>query len=132
MSHIPEIRWTVELASREFGAEPRTLRKRLVAADAVAGPDNCYSTAQIVAACFGSLYDEKLRIAKAQATKLEVANKVRQDELFESDAIYQAFEAIFTAVRQKILGSKMTNAEKDELLRDLQDVGKIRIKAPQS
>ena len=105
------------------------MRKRLVAADVVAGPDGCHSTPQITAAVYGDLYGEKLRIAKAQADKLELANKVRQDELYEADAIYRAFEAIFTAIRQKVLASKMSNAEKDELLRDLQTVGEIRIKA---
>jgi hypothetical protein len=129
MERINEIRWSLELAAREFNAEPRTIRKRLVAADVVAGPDGCYSTPQITAAVYGDLYGEKLRIAKQQADKLELANQVRRDELFESDAIYQAFEAIFTAVRQKILASNMSNAEKDELLRDLQTTGEIRIKA---
>jgi hypothetical protein len=129
MEHIPEIRWNLELACREFGADQRTLRKRLIAADALAGPDGCYSTPQITAAVFGDLYGEKLRIAKEQADKLELANKVRRDELYDADASHRAFEAIFTAVRQKILNSKLANDEKDDLLRDLLNVGEIRIKA---
>lgn len=129
MSLTSELRWSIELASREFDLDHKTLRKRLVAADVVVGPDGCYSTPQITAAVYGDLYGEKLRIARAQANKLEVANKVREDQLYEAEPIYRAFEAIFTAVRQKILASKMTNAEKDELLRDLQTTGEIRIKA---
>jgi hypothetical protein len=129
MSLVAELRWSIELASREFDLDHKTLRKRLVAADTVAGPDGCYSTPQITAAIFGDLYDQKLRIAKAQAEKLEIANKVRADELYEAEPIYRAFEAIFTAVRQKILASAMTNQEKDDLLRDLKSTGNIRIKS---
>jgi phage terminase Nu1 subunit (DNA packaging protein) len=76
---------------------------------------------------FGDLFHQRLRITREQADKLALSNQQRRGELFEADAIYRAFEALFVAMRKTIKASKLSDDEKADILRDLDGADKIRI-----
>lgn len=124
----PALRWTIETASREFGPDHKTLRRRLIAAEELPGEDGKYSTAQIVGVIFGELHRQKLRLVREQADKLADENKARRDDLYEADVIlYKAYPALFSAIRGKIAASKLTDNEKADILRDLEGAKDIKI-----
>jgi hypothetical protein len=125
---MPALRWTIETASREFGPDHKTLRRRLVAADQLPGEDGKYSTAQIVGVIFGDLYRQKLRLVREQADKLADENQARRDDLYEADVIlHQVYPALFSAIRDVIKASKLTENEKADILRDLEGAKDIKI-----
>ena len=122
------LRWTLETASREFGPDHKTLRRRLIAADELPGEDGKYSTAQIVGVIFGGLHRQKLRLVREQADKLADENQARRDDLYEADVIlHQAFPALFSAIRNVIKASKLAENEKTDILRDLDGADTIRL-----
>ena len=98
------IRWTVEIAAREFGLNPRTLTKRLTASSVTAGADGRYSTAQMVSVVFGDKSAEELRETTERADKLALANAKTRRDLIELPVVESAWADIVLAARSKFTG----------------------------
>lgn len=118
----------MELAGVEFGRDHRALSKRIRREGLEPGEDGCFSTAQICAAVFGDQYSEDLRKTREEADKLEIHNKRSRRELIDAESVYRHFEAWFIIIRQRILASKMTRDEQDDLLRELKGITYEQIK----
>lgn len=69
---------------------------------------------------FGDRDAEELRKTSAEADLAELKAKERQRLLLNAEAVYRHFEAYFIVIRQRILASKLTRQEQDDLLRELQ------------
>lgn len=116
--HAP-IRWTAEKAASEFGINPRTLTKNLRQASIEVGEDGKFSTAQICAAVFGDRESEELRKVREEADKVALHNAKERGALVEVEAVFRTFQGVFISMRQTILGSELSDREKDELLNNL-------------
>ena len=116
--HEP-IRWTAEKAASEFGINPRTLTKNLRQASIEVGKDGKFSTAQICAAVFGDRESEELRKVREEADKVAIHNAKERGALVEAEAVFRTFHGVFISMRQTILGSELSDREKDELLNNL-------------
>jgi hypothetical protein len=66
-----------------------------------------------------TLYAERLRKTREEADKLALENARMRGELVETESVYRHFEAVFVALRQKILACGLLDEEKDELLNEL-------------
>lgn len=114
------VRWSIGQAAYEFGIDHRSLSKRLTQADLAPGEDGRFSTRQIAAAVWGDADSESLRKLTQEADKLEIQNRRARGELIEADAVYRHFEGVFVSLRQRIMASKLTREEQDDLMLDLQ------------
>lgn len=120
------IRWTIEKAAAEWDINPRTLSKNLKTDGILAGPDGKWSTKQINAAVNGDV-DAERRANLREDTALKTASKEREmielakekGKIISDEAVTETWGNIAIAVRRIILLSKLTNAEKDAILREL-------------
>ena|SRR5271166_5171463 len=113
------IRWTINQASMEFGVERKTLTSKLRGLEAQPADDGRYSTLQIDAAIHGDSDAEKLRLLQEQFRKLKLENDRKSGEQVDKEMVFKAYEGVFICLRQTILGSNMTDAEKAECLAQL-------------
>jgi len=113
------VRWTIEGAASEFGLNPRTVAQRVKGAGVLAGSDGLFSSVDIHRAIWGDLDRERLRKVTEEADDLAIANTTARDELVDKADFLKRFEPIYAAMRQKVMGSSMTDAEKDGLLGEL-------------
>lgn len=119
-TRIEPIRWTLEQAGSEFGRDARALAKRIKRGSILPGEDGRFSTLQICQAVFGDRDAEELRKTSAEADLAELKAKERQRLLLKADDVYRFFEGYFIVIRQRILASKLSRQEQDDLLRELQ------------
>lgn len=116
------IRWTITEAAPEFGIDRATLTKRIKEASIECGEDGKYSTKQILAATFGDMDGEKLLLIREQRKSVENENrKFSRDWIPIKDAV-RAWSSRVVAAKQAIVGSKLTEAEKRELLNHLAEI----------
>ena len=113
------LQWTLLAAQKEFGAHRDTLKAKLVQAGEKAGEDDTYSTKQICNAIYSDLQAEKTGLTKAQRIKEETLQRVRDGELVAVADVVELVQRFFYAMRQKIVLSSMTDAEKQALLADI-------------
>lgn len=116
------IRWTVEIAAREFGCDRRTLAKNLARESIEPGEDSKFSTAQILAATFGDREAEELREIRERADKIALENRKRRGELLPIEHVYGYFSGVLIAFREKILALPIEQQDKDDILRDFQKI----------
>ena len=117
------VKWTVEKASREFGLNPKTLRKRIASigiAPAFDGRD--YTTQQIASAVFGDIEGERLREIRAKADGLELENARKRGEWVEAAVFVREYHRVLIAMRQTIMNSKLTETEKHDVLLALSEI----------
>lgn len=113
------VRWGLEQAAAEFGINPRTLSGNLRRGSIEAGEDSKFSTAQICAAIFGDKAGEDLRKVREEADKLALHNSKARGSLVEVEAAFRHYQGVFVALRQRILGSSLSDKEKDDLLNNM-------------
>jgi phage terminase Nu1 subunit (DNA packaging protein) len=113
------LRWSINQAAAEFGLTHQTLTKRLRQSSSVPGADGRYSTRQILAAVFNDVNSERIRLYREQADKLAFENAKARAEQIDAGEVYKAYEGIFAAMRTTVLASKLTNAEKGEIMGNL-------------
>ena len=67
-SNVPAemLRWSLYKASREFGCGETSLGQKLAECGEVAGPDECFSTSQLLRSLYGAVYAERLRKVKEE------------------------------------------------------------------
>lgn len=113
------LRWTVEMASIEYGIDRKVVTKRARLAGIEAGKDGKYSTKDIAGAIYGDLHGEQLRKTREEADRLAIANQKERNELVETPRVMKFCNGIGVVLRQKLLASSLTDAEKDELLAEI-------------
>ena len=120
------IRWTLEMAAKEFGLNPRTVSGRVRQSGITPGEDGLFSTVDIHRALCPDveieLNAERLRKTKAESERIELENEKTRGTLVSVEATYKHFEHFFVALRARILASGLTEDEKDELLKDLRGI----------
>lgn len=113
------IRWTTAFAGQEFNRDPRVVRVNLSKLGIPPGPDDRFSTADIVKACFGDKEAESLRKVKESADEIALRNEKMRGILIEADTVYNHFENVFVALRQHILALEIPEENKDEIIDNL-------------
>jgi hypothetical protein len=119
MSRIASIRLTIETGAAEFEVNPRTLVSRIKAAGILPGDDGRFSIAQIDKAKNGNLEKERTRKMKEDADQAALQNARERRELMDVADFVRRLEPIVVAMKQRIMGSTMTDAEKDGLCKEL-------------
>ena len=114
---VQRIRWTIHKAATEFGIDQKTLSTKL--AEVEPGADKLYSTRQIADALFDDAKAEKVRLTQEQTRKYKLANDKKAGEQVDAETVFKAYEGVFICLRQTIMGSNMTDAEKAECLAQL-------------
>jgi phage terminase Nu1 subunit (DNA packaging protein) len=120
MSAEPPVEWTLFRAAQEFGLHRDTLKKRLLAVAAAPSEAGFYSTQQICAAVYGDYQSEKTRLAKEQADKTALDNAERRRELIRVEDALEIVQRFCYAVRQKFLATKLSEEEKNAVLKEIQ------------
>ena len=113
------IRWTVQRASVEFGIHRETLAKHLRRESVHPGSDQKYSTSDICKGVFGDLRREQTRESKERADKLALDNAERRKELIPAGDVFCLLEGSFISIRERILGSSLSETEQTDLLKQL-------------
>jgi hypothetical protein len=112
-------RWDLKAAGREFGMTPDTLRRKLNQAEQIPAADGTWATKQIVRAVFGDLAGERLKETRERAANWELKNNILRGESLPKSLLTPALEQIFIIVKQLVMGSSMTPAEKRDLLQTI-------------
>lgn len=100
---LPPIRWSLYQASREFGVSRTTLRRKLVAAGVLAGPDGCYGTKAICSALFGDLPAARLRGLQAAFALDELKLERLKGALLDRRLLAEAIDKILATLKTIIL-----------------------------
>ena len=105
-SNVPAemLRWSLYKASREFGCGETSLGQKLAECGEVAGPDECFSTSQLLRSLYGAVYVERLRKVKEEADKLALANQVARGEYVNKFELEQLHAAIAAHIKTVIRG----------------------------
>ena len=117
------LRWTLELAGREYDIDSRTLAQRIAAAGVIPGNDGRFSTKQVVSVIFGDISGQKLRNLTALADLNELKVAVEKCDLVKVNHVEKLWSDCVLAMRQVILGSKLSEEEREELFLQLRDIG---------
>ena len=113
------IRWTIQRASVEFGLHRETLAKYLRREGVQPGSDGKFSTQDICRGVFGDLTGEKTRETRARADLLEIELAKERQQLIRVQNVFGLLEGSFIAIRERILGSHLSRAEQEDILRQL-------------
>lgn len=112
-------------AAREFDIDHRTLSRKLISNEIKPDDDDKYSTKQICAAVFGNIQEERLRKTREEADNLALRNAQMRNELRPVEVFKQLVSEIILANRQTILASQLEQEGKNEILSNLQALGKL-------
>ena len=113
------VRWSVDLAAKEFGSDRRTISKALGNAGIPPGEDGKWSTRDIVSAIFGDREAAELRVTVAKAEQLERRNRVAAGELVEVAAVIRFNEELAAALRERVMALDIPHATKEAMLGEL-------------
>ena len=113
------IRWTLARAGSEFGLSPKTVAQRVKAAGVTPGKDSMFSTVQIHGAICGDYERERTRKMAEEADAKAMENAARRKELVDVQDFFKRLEPVTVNIKQKIMGSALSDAEKDGLLADI-------------
>jgi hypothetical protein len=116
------LRWTISLASREFGRDDKTISDRLRRNNMEPGADGLFSTLQILNGVFGSVELEKF-------AKLQTEHEILKEELasirrtvLPTEDVLRVWGDVIVAIRQIVKGSSLSDAEKNETLRQIREL----------
>jgi Mg2+/Co2+ transporter CorC len=104
------------LAATEFGLSPKTVAQRVHAAGVLPGEDGLFSTADVHGAICGDIEQERLRNLQKVNRDLDTNHAKEVGELVDVEDFAKRYETIYAEIRQTILGSKLSDADKDALL----------------
>jgi hypothetical protein len=117
------LKWTVEIAAREFGPSIPTLRKLLNKSGVVADKDGLYTTAQITTAIYDSLSVEKLLTQRQLRKKLELENAITEASVLNRAELAARLAAVADGMMARIRATSGLNRhEQDDLLNELASV----------
>src|SRR5271165_265231 len=115
--------WSADTVARELGIKRDTFVRS--AANLSLSPDKegKWTSKQVFLAITGNaeknLTQERINLLQQQIKRLELENKRTTEELVGADTVYKNYEGVFICLRQTIMGSNMTDAEKAECLAQL-------------
>ena len=110
--------WTIDGASREFGCSRTKLASRLSDDGTKPDSDGKFTTKQICAALFGDAHQARLREANARADLAEARTAILHRKWIPADVVEDAWSAVITTIRQRLLDVPMTCAGNDAKLRE--------------
>lgn len=110
------LRWSLALVATEFGLSPKTVAQRVHVAGILPGEDDLFSTADVHAAICGDLEKEKIKNLQKLNRDLDTGHATAVGELVDVADFVKRYEPIYAEVRQTIMGSKLSDADKDALL----------------
>lgn len=119
---LKPIRWTIERAASDFGIDRKTLANRIRAGGIMPGEDEKFSTKQIAKAIYTDGEAARASLAISQKENFDLRNRKLAGELVDPKQCQQLWDNAMIAMRQKIADSKLSDAEKRELLKDLQPI----------
>jgi hypothetical protein len=116
------LRFSLFKAAREFGTAETTLGNRLGEIGEVAGPDECFSTRQILKALYGEIYQERLRKIKEEADGFALRNAADRGELIGRRELEAAFLQVALGIKEVIRGSGLTQEAQADVLRQISTI----------
>jgi hypothetical protein len=116
------IRWTIAHASSEFDKHRDTLAKALKRLGILPGEDGMFSTLEIVRACFGDDYIERVDGLRKDNELKDIEIATLRREMLPSDDVVRVWGNIAVAIRQVIKGSSLSDTEKNECFRQLREL----------
>jgi len=118
------IRWSKWRAASEFGIDQKTLTGRLTRYGIEPGRDNNYTTKQICDAVFGDIDNEKLRLTKEQADKLEIENAQSRGDLVKMSEIVDVMQRGLQAMTATVMGMTDLQVEhREKIIEQLRECG---------
>lgn len=121
-SQIRLVRWSLRKAAPEFGINIATLGGRVRERGIIPGDDGLFSTQQILAAIFGSKEEEQIRNIQLDNEQRAVDLAKSKRELIPIQDAVRVWSSRVVAMKQAIVGSKLSDAEKRELLNHLAEI----------
>ena len=119
------IRLTLNRISVEFDLHWQQLDRRRRALGIEPGEDGCFSLHDAKLMVLGDKEAETIGKIAAERREIEMRIACREGELIPTAVVDAMGEKFLVAVRQKILTSGMTDAEKDGVLTDLVALGEV-------
>lgn len=129
-TNIPpkKLKWTLKRAGVEFGFDPATIKRRLVASGAAPDADGCYGTLEIFnALAGGNIHAERLRECRERADNLELKNQQLRKELLPAGEVHQTLSQCFIDIKGEILGNGDLSLDQKESL--LMRLARVKIAA---
>jgi hypothetical protein len=113
------LKWFCDRAAIEFSLASHTLRKALAKNSAAPDADGLYTTAQIVAAIYGSMHIEKLATQRELRRKLELENAITTATVLDRSALMKGFAQVADAMTFIISTSGLSREAQEDLQRQL-------------
>ena len=120
-SNVPTamLRWSLFKGAREFAVNEHTLGKKLGEANELPGPDECFSTRQILRGLYGEVYAERLRKTKEEADSVALKNAIMRSDFLPRRELERLLAEIAGAMVQTIKASPLPRESQDDLRRAL-------------
>ena len=119
----PAIRWTLNLAAREFGVHREHLERRRRVLGIEPGKDGHFTSQELARMLFGDKEAETIAEIVERRKKLERENREADGELVAVERVCILGERYVAAVRQVILNSSLSETEKQEALSEIVQLG---------
>lgn len=116
------MRWTLEVAAREFGMHSRTLNNAFVQLGEKPDEDGKFTTAQILKAAFGDIEGEKLRKTKEEADKLALENAKTRRQMMSSESVLRVWTGALIELRNAVQNVDAPNEVKQRVLAAMREV----------
>lgn len=119
------LRWTLAQAAAEFGLSPKTIAQRVKASGLLPGEDRKFSTTGIHAAICGDYERERIRNISEDADQKALKNARTRQHLVDKEDFLKRLEPIYAAMKQRVMQSGISDAEKDGLLAELAKLNQV-------
>ena len=122
MKKFDPIRWSQAVACSEFGIHQKTLTGRIKQYGIEPGDDGKFSTKQMASCIYGDISGEKLFKLRAERELLELKLAVERSDLIRVAGLERLWLDITMAIRAVILGSHLSEGERDEIFLKLREI----------
>ena len=112
-------RWSLTIARRELGLSWGTLSQRLGDANESPAADGCFSSRQLLSACFGSLHQAKLKQTQTETELTSLKASILRNEYLNRAALEEIFDRCAISIKQIVGNSGLSSAEQDDFLRSI-------------
>jgi hypothetical protein len=116
------LRWTIMKAAVEFDRDRKTISDRLKRQNVIPGDDGMFSTMQILHGVFGSVELEKFGKLQTEHELLKEELAAVRKTVLPTDDVIRVWADIAIAIRQIVKGSNLSDAEKNECLRQIREL----------
>lgn len=119
---LKPLRWTIDLASAEFGYDRKTLAKRITAASIVPGTDGKFSTSEICRAVFSDGEAARTALAISQRENFDLKNAKLAEKLADKDLFQKISDGVIIELRQLIADAPIPEDVKESILKNIQKI----------